>query len=262
MTPSVDKLDQAEALLRDLEAVEAKLRLMQEGLTRSHRLTTLGTMAAIIAHEFNNILTPIISYCQLSQAHPEDAALKNKAIERALGGAERAAQICSSILGFARAADTETAADVAAVLGEVFACLARDPARDGIKVTMNVPEGTLVAMPPVNLQQVLLNLVLNARQAMSGQRSGKLTITAARARGLVTIDISDTGAGIAAKIRSQLFQPFVTHREEGDAHSPRGTGLGLAICRDLVEQAGGHIDVARTGGDGTTFRIQLPAASV
>jgi C4-dicarboxylate-specific signal transduction histidine kinase len=261
MDADSDRLEQAAALLGELEAIEAKLRHLQDGLTRSHRLATLGTMASIIAHEFNNILTPMISYCELAQKHPHDRELVTKAIARSLTGAQKAAQICSSMLGFARAAEGDRACLIGAVVDEVFACLARDPAKDGIAVSLSIPPDAWVAISAVNLQQVLLNLVLNARQAMKRQRGGKLAITATVAADMTTIDVADSGPGIPADLLPYVFEPFVTRRDDKDPDAAKGTGLGLAICRDLVHHAHGSITIARTDSAGTTFRITLPTSS-
>ncbi len=257
-----ENLDQAEALLGHLETVEAQLRQLQEGLTRSHRLATLGTMASIIAHEFNNILTPVLSYCQMALQNPGDAELSKKAIEKSLRGAQRAAQISSSMLGFARDADGQQSAHLPEVITEVFSCLARAPEKDGIQLTLSVPQDCWLAITPVALQQILLNLVLNARQAMR-RKGGELSITAKNDGGALNntiIEIADTGPGIPADILPRVFEPFVTRRDEAIGQ-PKGTGLGLTISRDLVQHSGGTLTIASTGPTGTTFRITLPAAA-
>jgi two-component system NtrC family sensor kinase len=252
-----EKLLAAEQLLGDLENLEAQLQQLQDSVTRSHRLATLGTMASIIAHEFNNILTPVISYCELAQKSPDDQALARKAIEKALGGALRAAQISSSMLGFAREDEAAGACCVATVVTEVFNCLAREPKKDGIALHLEIAPEAWAAIPPVSLQQVLLNLVLNARQAMR-RRGGQLQIMARRDDDIVQITVTDTGPGIPPDILPRLFEPFVTKRADGD--SSKGTGLGLTVCRDLITRAGGTIHVDSSPGMGTSFRIKLPAA--
>jgi signal transduction histidine kinase len=265
MGNGVDKLDHAERLLEHLESVEEQLRQLQEGLTRSHRLATLGTMASIIAHEFNNILTPVLSYCQMALQSPGDAELMKKAVEKSLRGAQRAAQISSSMLGFARDSDGQQVAHIPEVVTEVFSCIARAPEKDGIQLTLRIPQDAWVTIPPVNLQQVLLNLVLNARQAMR-RTGGELKIVVTQFPGpspadrRTVIDVVDTGPGIPADILPQVFQPFVTRREEAIGQ-PKGTGLGLTISRELVQRVGGTLAVSATGPGGTTFRIELLTAT-
>jgi signal transduction histidine kinase len=258
MPTPLDKLDQAERLLGQLEDVEGRLQQLQADLTRSHRLATLGTISSIIAHEFNNILTPMMSYCQLALQDNEDVDLMRKALQKSLNGAERAAQISSSMLGFARASDTEPTCNVATVVEEVFHCLARPPEKDGITLTLEIPDDIDVAVNPVTLQQVLLNLVLNARQAMR-RKGGQLRLTVTSRGQTIAIEVIDTGPGIPPDLINRIFEPFVTQRD-GDDGSGKGTGLGLTICRDLVDSAGGTIHVESEQGVGTAFLIELPAA--
>ncbi|MCE9590007.1 MAG: HAMP domain-containing histidine kinase [Planctomycetes bacterium] len=254
-----DDLMRVEQLLEHFEKLEVQFQQVRDGLTHSHRLATLGTIASIIAHEYNNILTPIISYAQLALAKPDDRDFMKKALEKSLQGAERAANISSSLLGFAREADQKHAAKLRTVVDESVACLAREPKKDGIQLTLDIPD-IQVAMTPLSLQQVLVNLILNARQAMN-KGGGRLAITARVDKGLVQIDVADTGPGIPDQIRDRLFEPFVTHRPStGEAGEKRGTGLGLCICRDLVRQAGGNITCDSEPGKGTTFHITVPKA--
>jgi C4-dicarboxylate-specific signal transduction histidine kinase len=260
MDPSVYKELEGDRMLAALQEMEGQLRQLQDAISRSHRLSTLGTMASMIAHEFNNILTPVISYCQMAQQSPGDLELQRKAVDRALAGSIRAAKITTSMLGFAHEVeDDDRAASLRQVIDEVFSCLGREPDKDGIELTIDVPADLRVAMSGSKLQQVLLNLVLNARQAMKGRR-GRLTIRAERRGGQVSVTVADSGGGIPAEIRDQLFEPFVTCRTTSRQNEERGTGLGLTICRELVGKAGGVIDVASTGPTGTTFRIELSAA--
>ncbi len=262
-------MQQAEQLLEELERLERQLHALQDGLTRSHRLATLGTVAAIIGHEFNNILTPVISYAQLAlrETDEPDVDLMRKALQRALDGSTRAAQISSSMLGFAKASNAHgpAVAPVRQIVDEVFACLARDPRKDNINLRIEVGDDVKVAMAPVALQQVLLNLVLNARKVLR-QRGGTLRISAKPlANGTpdagVAIEVADTGPGIDPLILPRIFEPFVTQPAgEKSSGEHEGTGLGLAVCKDLVERAGGSIDVLSEPGEGATFRIELPAA--
>ena len=254
-------LETVEHLLREFEQLESQLQQVREGLTHSHRLATLGTIAAIIAHEFNNILTPIMTYSQLALANPQDQPALLKAVEKAASGSERAAKICSSLLGFAREADEQHAAPLRRTVDDAIACMAREPQKDNLDLAVDLPD-VQVALAPLSLQQVLLNLLLNAKKAL-GPRGGKIRITGRVEGSLVRLDVSDNGPGIPPAIRDRLFEPFVTQRirEEGDdSPEKRGTGLGLCICRDIVHQAGGFISVDSTPGQGATFHITLPKA--
>lgn len=256
MSTETQKLDQAEKLLGDLEKVESQLSQLRAGLTRSHRLSMLGTMTTFLAHEFNNVLTPVVSYCQLAQQAPDDVALQHKAVAKALDAAMKAAQINSSMLGFALGHDSARQADVGHVISEAFNCMARDPKKDGVEVVVEVAPGCTAGIPPISLQQVLLNLLLNARQVLR-KKGGRIWIRAASEGGRTKFEVADNGPGIPPEIIETLFEPFVTSRPD-EIGQPKGTGLGLAICRDLIVQAGGTIRVESEPGRGAVFHIDLP----
>jgi len=114
-----------------------------------------------------------------------------------------------------------------------------------------------LAISPQSLQQVLVNLLINATEAMRPQRSGSLKVRATQRAELCVIEVSDSGPGLPERVKEQLFEPFVTERH-GDGR--RGTGLGLSICQQLIEQAGGTIEAESAPDQGTTFRITLPIA--
>lgn len=249
-----------ESVLAQLEALQAQLRDYRQALMHSHRLATLGTITSIVAHEYHNILTPLISYAQMALAQPEDRTLTLKALEKALTCAERAVNISTSLLGFAREADQEQVARLPKVVQEALTCLARDPRKDGIELTVDVPD-VLVAIPPIHLEQVLVNLLLNARQVLAGQRGGCIAIRATVQGQEVHLEVQDSGPGIPPEIRERLFEPFVTCRTPGSSGERKGTGLGLAICRELITGAGGTISCTSEPGQGTCFHITLPRAA-
>jgi signal transduction histidine kinase len=225
----------------------------------TERLATLGIMAASIAHEMRNILTPILAYAQLALAHPDDEDLQGKAIEKAVNGIEVASRIADAVLGFAGESDA-TESDVHDVVKATLSCMAYDPNKDRISIDVDVQSGTSARMNPLCLQQVLTNLLLNARDAI-GQRPGRVTINAiTRADGTVGIRVTDTGPGIPREIAGRIFEPFVTNKRNSRHQSGSGTGLGLAVCRRLIEQASGTITAMSKPGNGTTFVITLPSA--
>ncbi len=264
-------------LLERLEEMEREVAGLRRELDQSQRLATLGTIAGSIAHEFNNILTPVLSYAQMALATQGDQALVAKALHKAMDGSERASKIASAMLGFVK--DEERGpADVSGVVDQTLACLARDPSRDGVKLKLEIEPSLSVAMSSVALQQVLMNLILNAVEAMKPS-GGDLTIRAWRggdhhedecstwntsdgaaplplSDSRVSIEISDTGRGAPAEIAARLFEPFVTAPH--DSEGRRGHGLGLPICKRLVEAAGGTIRMKTAPGEGATIRIDVP----
>lgn len=255
------QVERIEDMLEHFELLEAQLRQIRDGLTHSHRLATLGTLASIIAHEYNNILTPILSYGQLALAQPDNQNMMRTAVEKSVIGAERAAQISRSLLGFARESDHELHADLQSTIEETLGCLGRDLKKDGINLTIEVPDVQL-AISPLKLQQVLLNLMLNAKQAM-GRAGGSLRLEGQVQENTLHLDVADSGPGIPPEVMDRLFEPFVTkrHHAPNELDERKGTGLGLCICRDLIINAGGEITADSQPGQGATFHLAIPLAT-
>ncbi len=170
-----DALQEGEPLDR-IESLEAELASLRRDLAHAERLATLGTMSSMVAHEFNNILTPVLSYAQMALGNERDQAFTRKALQKALDGAEQASEIAAAILGYSRQAGSDEVdpigtpgqASVRGSLEQALTCLARAPEKDGIAMSVQVEEGLDAAIAPVALQHILLNLVLNARCAMLG----------------------------------------------------------------------------------------------
>ncbi|MCK4873899.1 MAG: hypothetical protein KAS72_14355 [Phycisphaerales bacterium] len=244
-------------LLGRLVHIEGELGTLDRQVAHANRLASLGTITGIIAHELNNILTPVMSYAQLALANPDDEQLVHKALQRAFEGSERASHIVSAILGFVRDTDQREDADVAHALQEAMRCLARDPHKDGFELVSEIEPNCRVAIAPVLLAQILMNLILNAYQAMS-RGKGKLVIKAWR-DGDAYITVQDNGCGIDPEHVPGIFEPFVTYRNRPNA-GESGTGLGLTACQRILEEVGGRISVESTVGEGTVFTIQLPVS--
>src|SRR5690554_5147386 len=166
-------------LLQQLEAARDQLEAVKQQLTESQRLATIGTIAAVIAHEFNNLLTPVVSYSQYAlqsaQSDQPDMELIIKALSKSFSGSTKAGKICQSMLSLARGQSMAGVVDVQALVDETLLVLARDPKKDGITLRVQVQPDLRVEGDIVQLEQVLLNLLINARQAMLG-RGGSITI--------------------------------------------------------------------------------------
>lgn len=252
---SPDPLAEVRRLSDQVEQLEAEME-------RSQRLATLGLLAGSIAHEFNNILTPVLSYAQMALAAPEDAELARKALRKAIEGTEKAAQIATSMLGFVRD-DTAEHAVIRGVVDDALRCLGRDLSREGIALSIDVPRNLAVKIRPNALEQVLINLILNAVEAMR-PGGGRLVIRSHSGATWnnsphTSIVIEDSGCGIPGDMLSRIFDPFVTKSADGGR---RGTGLGLTICKRLIEEAGGAVTARSTAGAGSTFEILLPSAAI
>lgn len=233
------------------------------GSEHQHRLALLGTLTSGISHEFNNILTPVLAYAEMAQMNLGDAELVRKALERIVMGITQATNISEAILGLAAGSASGIAAgraDVRECAETALRCLARDPAKDGIRVSLEIPTGLCVGITSVALNHVLLNMIVNARRAMS-TRGGRLTIQAKRDGStgndrLIQIVVEDTGCGIQPGFLPHIFDDFFSRTDDSTAP---GRGLGLAICHRLISQAGGSVSVCSAVGKGTRFEIQLPA---
>lgn len=254
-----------QSLLGRLSDTQRQLDELREQLTESQRLATIGTIAAVIAHEFNNLLTPIVSYSQyaLQSAKSEkpDMELVCKALSKAFASADKAGKICTAMLALARGESSENRVAIQTLVDETLMVLARDPQKDGIALRVQIQGDLWVSGDTVQLEQVLLNLMINARQAMLG-KGGSLAVKAAAVEnGEVRIQVIDTGPGIPENLLPKIFQPFFTTKGTARKDESRGTGLGLAICKDIIEHHKGRITVESQVGQGTTFNIYLPGSS-
>ena len=209
----------------------------------------------MVAHEFNNILTPIINYAHMAS---KDPSLVGKAISHAVQGGQRATAICNAILGMTGERNLPPeAVNLLELVNETFSMLVRNPQKDRIGMTVDIDRELAVSVPRVALQQVLVNLIMNARAALQARDAPRwIRISARREGRLVAIVVRDNGQGIAPEDLEKVFQPFFTTcRSEG---SLQGHGLGLAICQDIADAAGWGIGVQSTLGGGTTFTIHVP----
>jgi signal transduction histidine kinase len=253
-------------LLSRIAEMQAQLDFLREQLTESQRLATIGTISAVIAHEFNNLLTPIVSYShyalQSANSDKPDDVLIKKALTKSFQSSEKAGRICTSLLALARGESTAERVGVQKLVEETLLVLARDPQKDGIALRVQVQPDLTVDADAVQLEQVLLNLLINARQAMNGTRGGSITIRGHEIEGTseLRLQVIDTGPGIPEKVLPRIFEPFFTTKGTVKKGESKGTGLGLAICKEIIEHHGGRIEVQSEVGKGTTFSLYLPAA--
>ncbi len=240
--------------MRQIAFAQQQLDLVKAELTETQRLATIGTIAAVIAHEFNNLLTPIVSYSQYAlesiESGTPDMEMVKKALSKSYQASTKAGRMCSSMLDLARGESTFGQVDIQRLVEETLLVLARDPQKDGIALRVQVQPGLCVDGDHIQLEQVLLNLLINARHAMLG-RGGSLTVKASRVDGSgeIRIQVIDTGPGIPEKLLPKIFQPFFTTKGTARKGEARGSGLGLAICKEIIEHHSGRIEVARRSPD-------------
>jgi signal transduction histidine kinase len=237
---------------------DPRVAILQQQLAQAQRLTAVGELASTVTHEFNNVLMTIINYAKMGLRH-KDEATRDKAFEKILAASERAATITNAVLGMARnRSDSFEPTDLAGIIQETLVLLERELRKYRISVDTQFRQ-----TPPANavgnqIQQVLLNLVINARQAMS--EGGRIFIGLSHDTANNTVDLSvrDTGSGIPAEKLPRIFDPFFSTKAGPDGSGKGGTGLGLSTCRNIIEQHRGRIRVESTVGVGTCFTIKLP----
>ncbi|HWL94817.1 MAG TPA: ATP-binding protein [Phycisphaerae bacterium] len=243
---------------RQINALEQHFDALQRQVQQLQRMASIGTVSAMLAHEINNLLTPVLTYTQYALQR-EDPNLWKSAAERSNKNAARLSNLCQRMLGFATHSRSEARMIlVKPLLLEAVECLGHDLHKDQIQVSIVAPADLSVFADPAALQQVLFNLVLNAWQAMFSN-PGRLTLSAAPIDAdQAVITVQDTGCGIGAENMQRIFEPFFSTKSDQSESSRRGTGLGLHVCRQLVEELGGRIEVQSEMGIGTTLSITIP----
>ena len=249
----------AARLVGQLDNLERDLQDLRLQVQRLQRLASVGTIATMLAHEFNNLLTPILSYSQFARSS-DDPDLQKTALEKCYKNAQRMATMCSKVLGVAVTDQLGPAmTEIRPLLVDAVACLGRDLAKDNIQLTIDAAEDLTARVHAGSLQQILFNLVLNARQAML-DHPGRLTLAAAMIEnGRLQITVADTGCGIRPENIDRIFEPFFSTKEYEGQQDRRGLGLGLHICKQLVEEQQGQITFQSAPNQGTTFTLTLPA---
>ena len=252
--------------IRDLTERQRAARRMQElqsELIHVSRLSAMGTMASTLAHELNQPLTAITNYLEttrdlLADPEPETLGLVREALGEAAGQSLRAGEIVRRLREFVARGDVLQSAQPLATLIQEAATLGLMGAREAdVSVTITLHDDTAVVMVDrVQIQQVLVNLLRNALQAMRASVRRELSVTTlAEPAGCVEISVADTGPGIPAAMRDRLFHAFATTKEDG-------MGLGLSICRTIVEAHGGRIWATAGASGGTVFHFTVRCAGL
>lgn len=234
-------------------------KALKSQITQLQALANIGTITHMIAHEMNNLLTPVGNYATLAMENPDDKGLVEKALTKTAQSYVRAAKIMGSMLAMADGKTQEKKnARLIVLIEEIFTCLCRDFSKDGITVKIQIPEELGVWAVPVQIQQVLMNLILNARDAML-PRGGILNIKATESSDAVYVEVADTGCGIEPSDMKKIFESFFTTKtDKSSASQHSGSGLGLAFCKKIIDAHGGCISVESQPDKGSTFTITLP----
>lgn len=246
---------------RDTASLEQQVEMLRQQLAQAQKLAAIGELMSTTTHEFNNVLTTIINYAKLGMRH-KDQPTRDKSFEKILLAGNRAAKITANILGFARnRSNQQEPTDLAALVDDALLLLEREMVKYRIVVDKQFqPNVPLAQVCGNQIQQIVLNLLINARQAMSN--GGRIVIKLQQdpETTMIELTIRDTGKGIAPEHLRRIFDPFFTTKTGPDSSGKGGTGLGLSACRDIIEAHQGRIRVESTVGKGTAFILKLPAA--
>jgi two-component system cell cycle sensor histidine kinase/response regulator CckA len=232
----------------------------QEQLAEAHKLSAVGTLAAGVAHEFRNYLGGIIGHASFVLEELDrctDLAMVRETFTQVIDMAERANNIAVSLLSYSASAAAEKRdEDLKEIIGRTVRLVDMEMQSNWIEVTMN-----LEAVPPVRvsasrIQQLLLNLLINAREAIG--RGGAITVNLRSRTGQAEIEVGDSGCGIKKECLGKVFDPFFSTKGVWGKDAAAGMGMGLSICRNIAREHGGDITVESIEGAGSTFKVALP----
>ncbi|MCK4645543.1 MAG: hypothetical protein KAU46_04765 [Candidatus Aminicenantes bacterium] len=243
------------ALIVERKQIEQDKMRLQEQIRHADRLATIGQLSAGVAHELNEPLGSILGFSQLIKKYPELSEQAKQDLEKIMKASLHAREVVKKLMLFARQMPPQkTQINLTQVVEEGLYFLESRCAKEGIKVkrllSTDLPE---ITADPAQMTQVLVNIVVNAIQAMPN--GGNLTIQTKASDQYVLLIVEDTGAGMSKNVMKKIFLPFFTTKEVG-----QGTGLGLAVVHGIVTSHGGSINVESEVDHGTRFEIQLPKA--
>jgi two-component system NtrC family sensor kinase len=251
--PLIGKEDQVLGRLLIFNDLTERVNL-EDQLVQAEKLSSIGLLAAGVAHEVNTPLAVITSQAQMLLRQMPSDDPRNRTLDKIIKQSFRASEIVNNLLKFSRVSGSEhNDVDLNKIISETLSLV--DPMLRASRIMVNVQLATSLPTVPGNpgkLQQVFMNLIINARDAMP--QGGELTIATETENSHVNVEISDNGVGIPADQLHRIFDPFFTTKA-----TSRGTGLGLAVTYGIIREHSGSIRVESSEGRGTTFRLEFPA---
>ncbi len=233
---------------------------LKQQLMQAQKMTALGELVGTTTHEFNNLLMTILNYAKMGLRHKDDPT-REKAFTKILSASERAAKITNNILGMARnRSDEFEPTDMKNLIEDSLLLLEREMNKYRVRIDKQIEQVPEALARGNQIQQVLMNLLTNARQAMPSGGEIILRLTHDAATNTVDLMVRDNGSGIPQDKLRNIFDPYFSTKAGPDATGKGGTGLGLTACRDIIQAHNGRIRVDSTVGKGTAFTIKLPVA--
>lgn len=240
-------------------AGEVSFEWLQQELVVCQRQAVLGSLAGMIVHEYNNLMTPVVARAEDALTRDDLAAMR-KALTTTARQARKALLLSRQVLEFAQGNELAVEACRAAdLVRAAIASAVRPFEKDGITLELRVPEELYVRAQPLLFEQVVLNLLLNARAAMKG-RPGKLSVAGRREGELVLLEVCDSGVGMSPEALETVINPFLTSDADAPPADRTRVGLGLHVCRTIVRKHGATLEAHANDGPGCTFRLAWPAA--
>jgi two-component system, NtrC family, sensor kinase len=242
------------------DELRRQIAALQAQLEHTQRMATIGELASTTTHEFNNLLTTIINYAKLGLRH-KDEPTRDKALQKINDAATRATKVASSVLAMARSRSGGfEPISLSSILDDTLHLIGREFQKHRIALETEVQADLpLVLGSDTQLQRVLVNLLVNARQATRAGGSVRIRLEHDVQSSEVVLQVRDSGKGIAPELLPRIFDPYFTTKDGPDASGQGGTGLGLSSCKQIIDAHNGRIRVDSGVGKGTAFTIRLPA---
>lgn len=254
----INTRDEMQQVMEAFNTMVRELEKRQDQLVQSQKLSSIGTLTAGIAHQLNNPLNNISTSCQIaiSEFDTADKDFQQRMLKNIDQETNRARDVVQGLLEFSREKEFELRpANLAKVVNRAVS-LVRSQLPSSIELSLNVPEDLMLPMDTQRMQEVFLNLIINATQAIQGNGVIKISASTLTKTDEILIKVQDSGEGIPLEIQDRLFDPFFSTKEEG-----QGTGLGLSITYGIIQKHNGEISVESELGNGASFLIRLPLHS-
>ncbi len=244
-----------------VDELNTQLDILKKQLAEAQKLTALGELVGTTTHEFNNILMTVLNYAKMGMRHKDDQT-RDKAFDKILAASQRAAKITNAVLGMARnRSDVIEPTDLGKVIEDALVLLEREMSKYRISMEIELMDVPETQCNGNQIQQVLLNLLTNARQAMDAGGTIWVKLEHQADENMNVLTVRDSGCGIPQEELPRIFDPFYSTKAGPDDSGKGGTGLGLSSCLNIIEAHQGRLKIESTVGIGTQFIIQLPIAS-
>lgn len=242
----------------ELDRLQAEVANLQEQLERSQRMATLGELTSTATHEFNNLLMTILNYAKVGLRN-SDQASRDKAFDRIFSAANKASKLTGSILALARNRTGQMEpTNLKQVIEDTVLLMEREFRKFRVELDVQLEEVPEIPAIGNELQRVLINLLVNARQATPEGGQVRLMLRNCPDSDEIAIIVRDNGSGIDPNILPKIFEPYFTTKTGPDSTGKGGTGVGLSTCKQIVDAHRGRIRVESSLGKGTAFTIRLP----